>query len=130
MSDLPGMDIVLPPQSREAEDACVGAAIINPAALETIAFLKEEDFYFRKPREIWKAIQNLVVNKSPVDFITLSDRLEKTGELESIGGPAELASLINNVPSLNLEAYAKIVKDKSQRRALLNQANISGKNCL
>jgi replicative DNA helicase len=58
-----------------------------------------------------------------VDFLTISNILEKSGELELVGGPAFLAELINTVQSFNVEAYARIVKEKSQRRALIRQAN-------
>jgi replicative DNA helicase len=124
MTDLPGMDILLPPQSKEAEEALIGAALLNPAGLETIGFLNESDFYFGTPRTIWKAIRRLREDKVPIDFLTITDKLDKCGDLEAVGGPANLAGIINNVPmSLNAEAYARIIKDKAQRRSLLTQAN-------
>jgi replicative DNA helicase len=59
-----------------------------------------------------------------IDFITLKEELSKSGELDSVGGPAYIASLADGVPrSANVEYYAKIVKEKSTLRSLIHSAN-------
>lgn len=128
MPDMPGLDSVLPPQNKEAEEALVGAALLNPHALDEVGYIEESDFYFGSVCIIWKAIQQLRAEGSPIDFLTVSNKLEANGDLEAAGGPAKLVGLINNVPtSLNGAAYARIIKDMSRRRALLASANALAK---
>jgi replicative DNA helicase len=121
--DILEQEVVLPPQSKEAEEAVVGALMLNAPGLDEIGYLEEGDFYFSVPRAIWRAIQKLREQKISIDYLTVLDRLEKNGDLESAGGPAGLAAIINNVSSFNINSYARIVKEKSQRRVLLDQAN-------
>ena len=60
----------------------------------------------------------------PIDLVTLKDELQRSGELEEVGGPAYIASLADGVPrSANVEHYARIVKEKSTLRNLIHSAN-------
>ena len=59
----------------------------------------------------------------PIDPVTLKDELTRSGELDEVGGPAYVASLTDGVPrSANVEYYAKIVKEKSTLRRLIQSA--------
>ena len=59
----------------------------------------------------------------PVDIITLSNALKDKNMLDSVGGTAYLASLVDNVPSAaNVANYAKIVKEKAILRGLISSA--------
>ena len=113
------------PQSREAEEAVLGAILINPEAYYDVAqFLQAEDFYIHRHRWIWEAFTHLHEKRSPIDFLTVSTELEQQGHLDEIGGSAYLTSLINNVPtSLHAEAYGRLVEQSSVRRRLLTSAN-------
>jgi len=60
----------------------------------------------------------------PIDMLTLSEELDRVGQLAELGGPAYLTSLINQVPSsLNAESYGRIVEAHSVRRKMINAAN-------
>ena len=113
------------PHSREAEEAVVGAVFINQEVYYDIAqFLSADDFYIHRHRWIWEAFTSLHEQRIPIDLLTVSDELERRGQLSEIGGPAFLTSLINQVPSsLNAESYGRIVEGYSIRRKMINAAN-------
>ena len=113
------------PHSREAEEAVVGAVLINPEAYYDVAqFLTGEDFYIHRLRWVWEAFTRLHEGRKPIDLLTVSDELERAGQLNEVGGPAFLTSLINQVPtSLNAESYGKIVEEHSVRRKMITAAN-------
>ncbi len=113
------------PHNREAEEAVVGAVLINPEAYYDLAqFLQADDFYIVRHRWIWEAFTRLHEKRIPVDFLTVSEELESAGQLEEIGGPAYLTALLNQVPtSLHAEAYGKMVEAAAIRRRLLTSAN-------
>ena len=71
-------------------------------------------------RKIFNALINLSERDEPADLITLTNELRKIDQLDSIGGASYLASLIDSVPTAaNIEYYAKIVKEKSILRKLI-----------
>src|SRR4030095_9068982 len=113
------------PHSREAEEAVVGAVFINPEVYYDVAqFLNADDFYIHRLKWIWAAFTSLHEQRIPVDLLTVSNELEKRGQLNEIGGPAYLTSLVNQVPSsLNAESYGHIVEGYSVRRKMINAAN-------
>ncbi|GMV33136.1 MAG: replicative DNA helicase [Chloroflexi bacterium] len=112
------------PHSREAEEAVVGAVLINPEVYYDIAqFLSPDDFYIHRNRWIWEAFIRLHESRTPIDLLTLSEDLERAGQLNEIGGSAYLTSLINQVPtSLNAESYGRIVEENSLRRRMIQAA--------
>jgi len=113
------------PHNREAEEAVVGAVLINPEVYYDLAqFLQPDDFYIVRHRWIWEAFQRLHERRVPVDFLTVTEELERANQLAEIGGPAYLTALINQVPtSLHAEAYGRMVEDAAIRRRLLHAAN-------
>jgi replicative DNA helicase len=113
------------PHSREAEEAVIGAVMINPEAYYDVAqFLKPDDFYIHRHRWIWEAFVHLHESRTPIDFLTVTEQLDQQGQLGEVGGPAYLTALINNVPtSLHAEAYGRIVEQTSMRRKMLDAAN-------
>ena len=113
------------PHSREAEEAVVGAVLINPEAYYDVAqFLQAEDFYIHRHKWIWEAFTRLHEQRTPIDMLTVTDELDRVGQLAELGGPAYLTSLINQVPSsLNAESYGRIVEAHSIRRKMINAAN-------
>lgn len=119
----PGPLIV--PHSREAEEAVIGAVLINPEAYYDVAqFLQADDFYIHRHRWVWEAFTRLHEKRSPVDFLTVTEELDNMGQITEIGGPAYLTALINNVPtSLHAEAYGHIVEETAIRRRMLSSAN-------
>jgi replicative DNA helicase len=113
------------PQSREAEEAVLGAVLINPEAYYDVAqFLQADDFYIHRHRWIWEAFTRLHERRIPLDFLTVTEELDQMGQLAEVGGPAYLTALINNVPtSLHAEAYGHIVEQTAVRRRMLTAAN-------
>jgi replicative DNA helicase len=113
------------PFSREAEEAVIGAVLINPEAYYDVAqFLRGEDFYIHRNRWIWDAFTRLQENRSPIDLLTVTETLEQGNKLSEIGGPAYLTTLINQVPSsLHAEAYGRIIQESAIRRRMLIAAN-------
>src|SRR3990172_4916116 len=113
------------PHSREAEEAVVGAVLINPEVYYDVAqFLAAEDFYIHRHKWIWEAFTSLHEQRIPVDLLTVAEELDRIGQLAEIGGPAYLTALVNQVPSsLNAESYGRIVEGHSIRRKMINAAN-------
>src|SRR5512138_1682530 len=113
------------PHSREAEEAVVGAVLINPEVYYDVAqFLQADDFYIHRHRWIWEAFASLHEQRIPIDLLTLGEELDRRGQLSEIGGPAYLTTLVNQVPtSLNAESYGHIVESHSIRRKMISAAN-------
>ena len=77
----------LPPQSSEAEQSILGSILIDRDAIVEVAdFLKPEDFYRQAHGRIYAAMLDLSERREPVDVVTVSESLDRTGDLESIGG--------------------------------------------
>ena len=125
LSGTPAPSTTTIPHNREAEEAVVGAVLINPEAYYDLAqFLQPDDFYIHRHRWIWEAFMRLHEKRTPLDFLTVTEELENAGQLAEIGGPAYLTALINQVPtSLHAEAYGRIVEAASIRRRMLTAAN-------
>jgi len=114
----------LPPQNVEAEQAALGSLLIDREAIIRVAsFLRAEDFYRESHARIYQAILDLFERREPADFVTLCNTLEQRGQLESVGGPAYVTSLINAVPtSIHVEHYGRIVELAALRRRLIEAA--------
>jgi replicative DNA helicase len=122
----------LPPQNLEAEEALISAVLIDNQALTDIAdVLAPDDFYKPAHRKIFAAMLALYKTDSPVDLVTLSNRLRQSGELENIGGAAYLARILDSAPmALNARHYAEIVHNKATLRTLLVHGNAIVNRCL
>jgi len=113
------------PHSREAEEAVIGAVLINPEAYYDVAqFLSAEDFYIHRNRWIWDTFVALHDRNEAIDLVTVTEELDQKGHLADIGGAAYITKLINNVPSsLHAEAYGHRVEETAIRRRMLEAAN-------
>jgi len=114
----------IPPQNLEAEMAVLGSMLLDEEAVAVaIEFLDRDCFYKAAHKKIFEAAINLYENSKAVDLITLSDELKRNGELEGVGGVSFLTELVNTVPTTaNTQHYAKIIKEKSILRSLINNA--------
>jgi replicative DNA helicase len=117
------MDRTLP-HNLEAEKAVLGAILINNIAFNQTAEVIDSDDFFRVAHQrIFDKMVSLNERNQPVDLVTLKDELARAGELDEVGGPAYISSLTDGVPrSANVEHYAKIVKEKSTLRRLIQSA--------
>ncbi len=110
------------PHNRDAEQSILGGILIDRDAVNKITdLLKIEDFYFESHRLIYQAIIDMIDRNEPVDLISLTDYFLKRDLLEKVGGASYLSSLIDNIASsANIAHYAKIVKEKSILRKLID----------
>ena len=115
----------IPPHSKEAEQACLGAAMLDKDALaDIIDILRPNDFYESGHREIFRAIMKLFEENTEVDIVTVSDKLKQMGSLEVAGGRAYIGWLPSEAPSVvNAAGYAKIVSEKASLRRLIRAAD-------
>ena len=114
----------VPPHSNEAEESVLGALLLDKDAVIAVAqFLKPEDFYDERHREIYECAIVLFEERIPIDVLTVSERLKKRKTLKQVGGASYLADLANKVPTAaHVEHYGKIVKDAAIKRALMVSA--------
>jgi replicative DNA helicase len=113
------------PFSQEAEEAVIGAVIVNPEAFLAVAsFIQPEDFYFLRHQYIWEAMQRISERSEDIDFVSVQDELRALGRLNDIGGAARLTQLTTSAPSsMHAELYGRIVERTSLRRRLLEAAD-------
>lgn len=111
----------LPPQNLEAEQSVLGAILLdNVSMAKAMEALTEEDFYRTAHRKIYQAMLDLSEHGEVIDQITLTEHLKTRGELESVGGAAYLAELVQVVPTAaNIKYHCKIVRDKALLRGLI-----------
>lgn len=114
----------LPPQSLEAEISVLGGVLLENEALNRVLeVIGEGDFYREAHRKIFSAMLDLYERSEPVDLITLTEALRRREALEDVGGIEFLNSLVNSVgTAANISYYARIVKEKSILRKLINRA--------
>jgi len=121
----------LPPQNIEAEESILSAVLIDGSTLlDIVEILSPEDFYRTAHQKIFAAITELFAKSEPIDLVTVANNLKEKGKLEDVGGATYLAQLIDTVPlAVNAEHYARIIRDKSSLRKLIEQANIIVNRC-
>jgi replicative DNA helicase len=114
----------VPPHSVEAEQALLGALLIDNSAFDRIADLVgAEDFYRDDHRRIWRHIARLAETGKPADVVTVADSIEHSEDKDKTGGAAYLAGLAQNTPSaINIRRYAEVVRDRSVQRRLASVA--------
>ena len=113
------------PHNLEAERSVLGAILVHNDAFNTAAqVIDGRDFYRDAHRRIFDRMVALSERGDAIDFITLKEELSRGGDLEEVGGPAYVASLVDGVPrATNVEYYARIVKEKATLRNLIYAAN-------
>ena len=118
-------DLKIPPHSIDAERAVLGGLMLQNEKWEDVSeLLDSNDFYRRSHVKIYMAIESLCAKNDPYDVVTLGEWLESRRELEDVGGMGYLSTLIENTPSAaNILAYAKVVRQKSVLRELINAAS-------
>ncbi len=115
----------MPPHSIDAEQAVLGAIIINSRAINDVSsILLPGDFYREAHRIVFEAMLEMSYKGSPIDMLSLSEFLRDKNLFEKVGGVAFITHLSNISPSAaNATYYAKIVKDKALLRNLINAAS-------
>jgi len=116
----------VPPNSVEAEQSLLGGLMQDNEAWDKVADLViAEDFYRKDHRLIFGAISALAEDGHPCDVVTVSEFLGNRNELDDAGGLEYLATLTNETPgAANARAYAKILRERSTLRSLINAGNV------
>lgn len=112
----------LPPQSLDAEQACLGASMISKTAAVTLLDeLTPEDFYLDAHRRIYEAVRFLLEWDKPVDVLTVPEELRSRSLLDQIGGVAYINTLAESVPTAAHQLhYCRSVREKSILRAVID----------
>jgi replicative DNA helicase len=91
------------------------------AVVRAIEILHSDSFYRDAHRFIYETVLELFDRAEPVDLVTVTDALRKSGKLDAVGGSIYVADLLNSVPTAaNVEYYAKIVEEKAVLRRLID----------
>ena len=99
------------PHSREAEEAVLGAVLINPEVYyEVSQFLRPDDFYLQRHRWLWESFMNLQERRAPIDFLTVVEELDQTEYewlLPSLGstGPTTVIYIENPIQIVDRYRY-------------------------
>ena len=104
----------LPPQDLDAEEAVLGAMMINEQAVLTVSDVIRDpgDFYREAHGTVFRAILALLTRSEPIDAVTVSDELERMGKLEDVGGRGFIFGLSSSVTvAANAKSHAQIVRD-------------------
>jgi replicative DNA helicase len=112
----------LPPQNLEAKSSVLGAILLEDEAIHRVMeVVCADDFYRDSHRKIFRAMVELSGRGEPIDLLTVGDQLKESGDLESIGGIAHIASL-NDVAftTVNVAHHASMVRDAAAKRTLLS----------
>ena len=111
----------VPPQSKELEEAVLGAIMLEKRAFDVVSeLIRPECFYLDANQRVFKAMQSLAVKHLPIDLLTVVEELKSSEELDMVGGPYYLTKLTNAVvSSANLETHARIILQKFLQRELI-----------
>jgi replicative DNA helicase len=115
----------LPPQAIDLENAIIGAMMLSPKSMdEVFSIIKtDECFYLESNQIIFSAIRQLYENGSRIDFLTVSQYLRKTGQLDEVGGSYAITKLTDGVTNSNpISEYSRIVLEKYMKREIINIA--------
>ena len=113
----------LMPQDITAEEAVLGAILVNPSSVMTkiVEILKPESFYKPAHRYIFDAMLQLYNQNQMIDIVSVSDVLSYSSKLEMVGGRAFVNDLaFKTVTTANVAYYANIIREKAVKRALIN----------
>ena len=129
--NLPQEGVRVPPNHPESEKSVLGAMLRSrEAALLAIETLSPDDFYDPANREVYSAMLSMATASREIDLVTLDEELTRRGKLDAIGGAAYLVELSRSVPSaVNVQAYIRIVDEKSTLRKLIAASENILKEC-
>ncbi|AFS71918.1 MULTISPECIES: replicative DNA helicase [Exiguobacterium] len=114
-----------PPQSIEAEQAVLGAIMIDADRLISASErLLPQDFYRAAHQRIFETMLVLSDRGEAIDLVTVTAELSTLGILEEVGGLPYLGELAEGVPTAaNINYYVNVVDQKSTLRRLIRTAN-------
>ena len=112
------------PNSYEAETAVLGGMLIDAnTAVKYLPQLDEDDFYTPGHKYLFNAMIEVFAASQPVDFVTVTNKLDDNGTLAKAGGVEYISGLVNAIPSVaNVEHYFTILKKHAKLRAMIKIA--------
>lgn len=113
---------LLPPQDIEIEEAVLGALLLEPEVVSDVMDQLQADCFFKEAhRKIFEAIAALSLRNDPVDILSVSSELSKSGNLEEVGGMAYLSRLSNKIgAAAHVEYHSKVILEKFLQRELIS----------
>lgn len=112
------------PFNKEAEEGVLGAILIDKDAISSVsAIITPNDFYNDVNSDIFSIMLELYEEREPIDIITLGAKIKKNKNLKSLKS-SYLTDLLENVAtSINVETYARLIKEASVKRSLIKMSN-------
>lgn len=109
------------------EQSLLGALICDGEAwLRIVGLVDENDFALDAHFRIFSHIKKLAETNTIIDIVTLNESLCATNEIDLIGGLVYLGEIsMNSWGARNIEAYAKIVREKGEKRRKLEKRTTS-----
>jgi replicative DNA helicase len=120
-------DINEMPRDTLSEKSLLGCLIVDGSVFDEVSDLDlaKEDFFHPQYGIIFEAINDLFNSRQPIDYVTLSSKLNDKGKLEAIGGEKAILEIVeDHASTANAYHYAKIVKDKSSLRNIVKTAQV------
>ncbi len=117
----------LPPHSIEAEEAVLGAILLNPTETmnRVVEIISPNSFYSPRNKLIFEAMMSMFNRNQPIDNLSVAEYFNSKNELDSIGGREYLNDLvIDTILTSNIEYYANIIKENSTKRELINAGQL------
>jgi len=114
------------PHDLLAEKSLLSCLIIDSNAFDEISDLKLEGPHFYHPKYgiVFDAIADLVNSRKPVDYVTLCSHLADRSKLEEVGGQSFILDISEDqVSSVNINHYGRIVKDKASMRDIISKSS-------
>ncbi len=116
----------VPPHNLEAEQAVLGGILLDKEAISRVLEIISSDgsdFYSNVHAELFRGMVSLFEKNIPVDIVTLTDLFKDSDLLDPVGGLPYIVSIADATPTAaNIAYYARIVKEKSLLRKLINAA--------
>lgn len=114
----------IPPQAIDLEEAVLGAILLEKNAINEVSEILKPEYFYKPAHEvIYIAITKMHAKNQPLDILSVTEYLRKSGEIESVGGAYFVASLTNRVGSTaNIEFHARVIAEKAIKRKVIEFA--------
>jgi len=114
----------IPPQAIQFEEAIIGALLIESSISEKVNNIIPEYFYKESNQIIFNAIQDLYRTGSPIDIITVPDKLKKMEKFDKIGGFNYIMGITNKInSSAHFDYHLAIVIQKYLQREIIRKCS-------
>lgn len=117
------------PWNQEAERLILAAILLDNSSLATVKdTLDPADFFLPEHKRIFLAMQMMAEADTPIEAVTVLDRLRSDGVEDKMIGPL-LGSILDGVPRVaNLPHYIEIVREQSRRRQIISHVWRAGQD--